>query len=54
MEMTVNSLATENSKLKTDLLNKSIALENMENEFKKLEHFNKNADRIQKEKLLDY
>ena len=40
--------------MQTDLLNKSIAFENLENEFKKLEFVNKNIDRINKEKLVDY
>lgn len=40
--------------MQTDLLNKSIAFENLENEFKKLEYVNKNIDRINKEKLVDY
>lgn len=36
------------------MLNKSIAYENLEGEFKKLEHINKNIDRINKEKLVEY
>ena len=47
-------MTNQNEKLQTDLLNKEIAYGNLENEFKKLEHINKNIDRINKEKLIDY
>ena len=47
-EVEVSRLTNQNEKLQTDLLNKSIAFENLENEFKKLEHINKNIDRINK------
>lgn len=47
-------MTSQNEKLQTDLLNKSIAYENLESEFKKLEYVNKNIDRINKEKLVDY
>lgn len=47
-EIEVSKLTSQNEKLQTDLLNKSIAFENLENEFKKLEHINKNIDRINK------
>jgi len=36
------------------LLKKSLALEEMEGEFKKLEHINKNIEKINKEKLIEY
>ena len=41
-------LTNQNEKLQTDLLNKSLSLENLESEFKKLEHINKNIDKINK------
>ena len=47
-EIEISRLTNQNEKLQTDLLNKSIALENMDNEFKKLEHVNKNIERINK------
>jgi hypothetical protein len=53
-EIEVTRLSNQNEKLQTDLLNKSIAYENLEGEFKKLEHVNKNIDRINKEKLVEY
>lgn len=53
-EIQVTRLTNQNEKLQTDLLNKSIAFENLEGEFKKLEHINKNIERINKEKLLEY
>lgn len=53
-EIEVSKLTSQNEKLQTDLLNKSIAFENLENEFKKLEHINKNIDRINKQKLVEY
>ena len=53
-EIELSRLTNQNEKLQTDLLNKSIAFESLENEFKKLEHINKNIDRINKEKLLEY
>ena len=38
----------------TNLQNKSIAFDNLEDEFKRLEHINKNIERINKEKLVQY
>lgn len=45
---------SENEKLQTNLVDKTLALETLEEEFKKLEHINKNIDRINKEKLIQY
>jgi 16S rRNA G527 N7-methylase RsmG len=33
---------------------KTIGLENMEEEFKKLEHINRNVEKINKERLIEY
>ena len=54
MEIELTKLMSENEKLNTNLQNKSIAFDNLEEEFKKLEHINKNVDRISKEKLVEY
>lgn len=53
-QIEVSKLTNQNEKLQTDLLNKSIAYENLEGEFKKLQFVNKNIDRINKEKLVEY
>ena len=45
---------SENEKLANNLQAKTIALENLEEEFKKLDHINRNVDRINKEKLVEY
>jgi hypothetical protein len=44
----------ENEKLKTDLLNKSLALEKAETELKRLDYQQRNMEKINKDKLLDY
>jgi hypothetical protein len=45
---------SENEKLTNNLHNKTISLENLEDEFKKLEHINRNIERINKDKLVEY
>ena len=35
-------------------MNKTLSYDSLEGEFKKLEHVNKNIERINKEKLLEY
>ena len=54
MEVELTKLMNENEKLQTGLQQKSLALDNMEEEFKKLEHVNKVMDRINKDKLVEY
>lgn len=40
--------------MQSNLQQKTLALDNMEDEFKKLEHLNKIMDRINKDKLVEY
>lgn len=47
-------LLASNEQLKTEVLNKSIAFENLEGEFKKLDYKHRNADRLQKDKIKEY
>ena len=53
-EIEITRLNNLNEKLQTDLLNKEIAFGELESEFKKLEHINKNIDKINKEKMIEY
>ena len=54
MEVELTKLMSQNEKLANNLQSKTISLENLEEQFKKLEHINKNVDRINKEKLVEY
>lgn len=53
-EIEVSKLNNQNQKLQTDLLQKSIALQNLEGEMKKIENTNRNIQKINKEKMLEY
>ncbi len=53
-EMENAKLTTTNEQLKTEILNKTIAFENMESEFKKLDYKHRNADKLQRDKIKDY
>ena len=53
-EIEITRLSNLNEQLQTDLLNKEVAYGELQGEFKKLEHINKNIDRINKEKMLEY
>lgn len=47
-------LTNQNEKLQTDLLKKTNDCDELEAEFKKLEYVNKNMERLNKEKLIEY
>jgi hypothetical protein len=53
-EMDTTRITQENEKLKTDLLNKALALEKAEAEVKRLDYQHRNMEKISREKLLDY
>lgn len=53
-EIETSRVIQENEKLKTDLLNKALALEKAETELKKLDYQNRNMEKINKDKILDY
>ncbi len=53
-EMENTRLTTINEQLKTELLNKTIAFENLESEFKKMDYKNRNADKLQRDKIKQY
>lgn len=53
-EIEVSRLTNENQRLQTDLLNRNLAQEGLEAEVKKLESVSKNAEKISKEKLIEY
>ena len=48
MEIELTKLMSENEKLTNGLQEKTISLESVEDEFKKLEHVNRNIDKINK------
>ena len=54
MQIELTRLMSENEKLANNLQAKTIALDNLEEQFKKLDHINRNVDRINKEKLIEY
>ena len=53
-EIEVTKLTNHNQKLQTDLLQRSIAVETLEGELKKIENTNRNIEKINKEKMLEY
>lgn len=54
MEVELTKIMRQNEKLQNDLHQKTLALQKLEDEFKKLEHVNKNIDKINKDKLIEY
>ncbi len=54
MEIELTRLMSENEKLQNVVQQKTIGLENLEEEFKKLEHINRNVEKINKERLVEY
>ena len=53
-EVQLTRLTNQNEKLQTDLLKKTNDCDELEAEFKKLEYVNKNMERLNKEKLIEY
>jgi hypothetical protein len=53
-ELDMERISNDNKRLKSELLNRNLAYENLEEEFRKMESSNKILERINKDKLIEY
>jgi hypothetical protein len=53
-ELDIERISNDNKRLKSELLNRNLAYENLEEEFRKMESSNKILERINKDKLIEY
>lgn len=54
MEIELTKIMGQNQKLQNNLLQKTLALETVQQQFKRLQHINKNIEKRNKEKLIEY
>lgn len=53
-DIEISRLTSENQRLQTELAQRNVSQQNLEAEVKKLQSLSKNAEKINKEKLIDY